>query len=74
MWYHLSFPRMATAMQLWQTAFTSYGPCHRGAKASCFTKTRTITMSPSVNLISEVGLNCASLRRSACCCFSAACA
>lgn len=67
MWYHLSFSLMVAATQLLHMAFTSYGPCHRGVNALCFTKTRIITMSPSVNLFSAVGLNWASLFKSDCC-------
>ncbi len=61
MWYHRSFPFTVVATQLLHIALTSYGPCHRGVNAPCFTKTRTITMSPSENFTSEVGLNCVSL-------------
>ncbi len=60
MWYHRSFPFTVVATQLLHIALTSYGPCHRGVNAPCFTKTRTITMSPSENFTSEVGLNCVS--------------
>ncbi len=72
MWYHRSFPFTVVATQLLHIALTSYGPCHRGVNAPCFTKTRTITMSPSENFTSEVGLNCVSFVKSDCCCFRAA--
>ncbi len=72
MWYHRSFPFTVVATQLLHIALTSYGPCDRGVNAPCFTKTRTITMSPSENFTSEVGLNCVSFVKSDCCCFRAA--
>ncbi len=72
MWYHRSFLFTVVATQLLHIALTSYGPCHRGVNAPCFTKTRTITMSPSENFTSEVGLDCVSFVKSDCCCFRAA--